>query len=73
MINILFILFIFYFYLTNSSFIALPQNNIINHSPNVAKYINELVMQYSNEENIIIFNGYPNQSMPPIGLLRWGH
>lgn len=60
-------------YRTNSSFMAFPQNNIINHSANVAKYINELVMQYSNDENIIVFNGCPSQSMPPIGLLMFGH
>lgn len=60
-------------YLIKISLIALPQNNIINHNANVAKYINELVMQYNNDENIIVFNGCPSQSMPPIGLLITGH
>jgi len=50
-----------------------PQNNIIIHSATVAKYMNELVMQYSNDENIIVFNGCPSQSIPPIGLLMLGH
>jgi len=52
---------------------AFPQNNIIIHRATVAKYMNELVMQYSNDENIIAFNGCPSQSMPPIGLLILGH
>lgn len=52
---------------------AFPQNNIINHSAKVPKYINELVMQYNNDENITVFRGCPSQSMPPIGLLILGH
>lgn len=52
---------------------AFPQNNIIIHSATLAKYINELVMQYSNDENTIVFNGCPSQSIPPIGLLMLGH
>jgi len=52
---------------------AFPQNNIISHSAIVAKYINELVMQYSSEENTIVFNGCPSQSIPPIGLFMVGH
>lgn len=30
-------------------------------------------MQYSNDENTIVFNGCPSQSIPPIGLLTLGH
>lgn len=30
-------------------------------------------MQYSNDENIIVFSGCPSQSIPPIGLLILGH
>lgn len=52
---------------------AFPQNNIMNHNAKVAKYKNELVMQYSNDEKIIVFSGCPSQSMPPIGLLMLGH
>jgi len=48
---------IFSIYRTNSSLMAFPQNNIIIHSATVAKYINELVIQYNNDENTIVFNG----------------
>jgi len=37
--------FIFNIYRTKSSFIALPQNNIMNHNAKVDKNIKELVIQ----------------------------
>lgn len=52
---------------------AFPQNIIMSHNVRVAKYINELVMLYSNDENIIVFKGCPSQSTPLIDLLMFGH